>query len=210
MSKREFLRGEVLNLLDDKLKSFGYKLIKSDSSFIQKNSFGWNKFTITFLVSENGWTIRPGLLIRFDIVENLFHQVSNFEKKYQKGTPTLGVAIENLDTFGFNTRFDLNDTNQINSIVRELFELFKIVAIPFFAKFNKLSEVDSQLNKNIEDTSLTGDIFKGTKSLIIASLLKRNNLKELEKAYQSYYENFADGFYLPEYIKLKELLQTDA
>ncbi|MDO5617020.1 MAG: hypothetical protein Q4G16_12560 [Cruoricaptor ignavus] len=211
MTKRDFLRNEVLNLLGEKLKNFDFKLLKSDTSYINKTEFGWNKFTITFLLRDIGWIVRCGALIRFDIVENLFHQISDFDKKYQKGTPTIGTSIEDLGNSSTTpTRFELTNEIQINGVVSGLAELFENVAVPFFERYNKLSVIDEKLNSNTKDTSLTGDIFKGTKALITAKLTKRNNFDELATIYHSYYENFADGFYLPEYLRLKELLKSYA
>lgn len=211
MTDRGFLRNEVLVRLDKKLNSFGYKLSKSACEFTKKTDFGWNKYQIVFLIRDDGWELKPNLLVRFDIVENLFHQISGFDKKYQKGTPTIGISIEDLNNALITqTRFELTNEAQINSVVSSLFELFENVAVPFFEKFDKLSSIDDKLNSNIGDTSLTGDIFKGTKSLIIAKLMKRQDFDKLEHVYQSYYMNFAGGFYLPEYLRLKELLKSNA
>jgi len=209
MTEREFLKNEVLARLSEKLNPFGYKLSKAACEFTRKTDFGWNKYQIVFLIRDNGWEIKPSLLVRFNIVENLFHQISDFEKKYQKGTPTIGSAIEDLVNENIPARFNLINEAQINSIVKSLFELFEDVALPFFEKFDNLSFIDEKLNFNTEDTSLTGDIFKGTKSLIIAKLMKRQNFDELENIYHYYYVNFADGFYLPEYLRLKELLKSN-
>lgn len=211
MTEREYLKNEVLLRLSEKINSFGFKLSKSACEFTKKTDFGWNKYQIVFLLRDNGWELKPSLLVRFDVVENVFHQISDFDRKYQKGTPTIGTSIEDLDYSSITpTRFELTNEAQINSVVNDLFELFKNSAIPFFNKYDNLSEIDDRLNSCLEDTSLTGDIFKGTKSLITAKLTKRQDFDKLESVYQSYYENFLDGFYLPEYLRLKELLKSNA
>ncbi|MCF2490773.1 hypothetical protein [Dyadobacter sp. CY347] len=210
MTKREFLRYEVLNSLSVKLSSFGYKTSKANFEFIKKTNFGWNKYQLVFLIRDDGWEIKSSLLIRFDTIENLFHQISDFEKKYQKGTPTVGTSIEDLERLSSNSlSFQLSNESQINAIVSDLFELFKNVAIPFFEAYNDLQALDEKLNSNPMDTSLTGDIFKGMKALIIAKLVKRENYDELDKIYHSYYKYFANGFYLSGYQKLKELLNSN-
>lgn len=211
MTEREYLKNEVLLSLGEKINSFGFKLSKPACEFTKKTDFGWNKYQIVFLVRDDGWQLKPSLLVRFDIVENIFHQISNFDRKYQKGTPTIGISIEDLDYSSMTPiRFELTNKSQIKSVVNNLFELFKNTAIPFFNKYNILSDIDDKLNSCIEDTSLTGDIFKGTKSLITAKLTKRHDFDKLETVYQSYYENFSNGFYLPEYLRLTELLKSNA
>ncbi len=208
--KKNFLKQQVLNSLDEKLKIFGFKSKKSDDSFVQNTEFGRNMFSVTFLKKGTGWNIRPGLLIRFDIVENLFHQISDFEKKYQKGTPTMGTSIEDLDINGLETRFDLTEEEQIDIVTDKLFELFKSVGIPFFEKNNELRSAERAVNQDVSSTHLTGPIFKGMKGLILAKLFNRKDFTILQEKYLHYYENFSDGFYLPEYKRLMELLNTNS
>lgn len=210
MTKRNFLKNEALKSLSEKLKDYDFKLVKSDDSFIQKTEFGWKKFSTTFLLKKSeGWNIRPGLLVRFDVVEDLYHQVSGFEKKYHKGTPTLGTSIEDLNIHELETRFDLIEERQIDPVVNELFKLFKSVAIPFFEKYDNLPSIDHEINDSVNSVDLAGSIFKGTKGLILAKLLDRKDFGVLQEKYQHYYENFSDGFYLPEYLKMKELLSSN-
>ena len=97
---------------------------------------------------------------------------------------------------------------QINGVVNNLIELFDNVAEPFFRTYNNLPAIDEKLNSNFNDTSLTGDIFKGMKSLIIAKLVKRKDFDKIENIYHSYYKEFSNGFYLPEYLRLKEFLTS--
>jgi hypothetical protein len=210
MKKNEFLKSEVLTRLGEKLKSSGYKLSKSACEFTKKTDFGWNKYQIVFLNRDNGWELKPSLLVRFNEVENLFHQISDFDKKYQKVTPTIGTSIEDLVNSSITqTRLELTNEIQINGVVNSLIELFDNVADPFFRTYNNLHAIDEKLNSNVNDTSLTGDIFKGIKSLIIAKLIKRKDFCKIENIYHSYYKEFSNGFYLPEYLKLRELLKSN-
>ena len=84
MTEKEFLKHEVLDCLAEKLSSSGYKLSKTACEFNKKTDFGWEKYQIVFLNRDNGWELKPSLLVRFNEVENLFHQISGFDKKYQK------------------------------------------------------------------------------------------------------------------------------
>ena len=165
------------------------------------------KYQIVFLNRNGGWELKPSLLLRFDIVEDIFHKTSGFEERYKKGTPTIGTSIEDYQTDNNNYRFYLTDENQIDAIEQNLFLLFKKIALPFYEKFNSLEKVDKALNNDLEDTSLTGDIFKGSKSLIVAKLIGRDNYKELEDFYLQYYKEFANGFYFPDFKKLTKFLE---
>jgi len=208
-TERNYLKNAVLNGLESKLAIYGFKLTKSLPGFRKKTVFGRQDFHLVFLVRDKGWEINPGLLVRFDIIEDIYHQISRFEKKYQKGTHTIGTTIENLIKGGRESRFDLYGDSQILDVENKLFELFKSVALPFYDKYSDIKVVDKVLNENTEDTLLTGCIFKGFKSLITAKLLNRVDYLQLEQVYQTYYENFADGLYLSEYLKLKDYLNKN-
>lgn len=78
MTDREFLKNEILTLIDKKLNSFGYNLSKSAFYLTKKTEFAWNKYQIVFLIHEDGRELKPSLLVRFDVVENLFHQIFGF------------------------------------------------------------------------------------------------------------------------------------
>lgn len=209
MTERGFLKNEVLTRLDERLRPKGFKLSKAACEFVQKTDFGWNKYQLVFLVRVSGWEIQLGLLTRFDVVENLYHQISNFEKKYHRGTATIVTPIEDLVNSSITkAKFELTNETQISDIVSGLLELFENIAMPFFEKYNNLEAIDEQLNSNVKDVSLTGYISKGTTSLITAKLMKREDYDELESAYQSYYEWFSDGFYLPRYLRLKDFLRS--
>jgi len=205
-TQRDFLKNAILERLEKKLVIYGFNLNKSLPGFRKKTVYGWQDFHLVFLIRHKGWEIKPGLLVRFNIIEDIYHQVSSFEKKYQKGTHTIGVSIEDLEKNEMKGRFDLYEESQIDYVENKLFELFKSIALPFFDMYSNIKAIDKVLNGNPENTSLTGSIFKGTKSLIIAKLLEREDFAKLEQIYQTYYENFANGFYLSEYSKLKDYL----
>jgi hypothetical protein len=141
-------------------------------------------------------------------VEDIFHKTSEFEEKYKKGTPTIGTSIEDYQSNGKTYRYQMREEPHINVIAQELYIIFKEIALPFFDKYDTLEKIDKALNIKPEDTSLTGAIFKGSKALIIAKLMCRRNFKELADYYYNYYKNFSEGFYLPNYIRLKEFLEN--
>jgi len=208
VTQREFLKSAVLKGLEGKLAIYGFKLNKSLPGFRKKTIFFWQDFHLVFLVRDEGWEIKQGLLVRFNIVEDIYHQISGFEKKYQTGTPTIGVPVEELKKDWED--LDLYEESQIDYIEKKIFDLFISIAIPFYDKYNDIKAVDKSLNEAPEETSLTGSISKGTTSLIIAKLLDREDFARLEQIYQTYYENFANGFYLLRYLKLKDYLNKIA
>jgi hypothetical protein len=206
MTKRDFLKSELLKELEVKLKNFEFRLNKSLAEFTKKSKVGWYKYQIVFLIKDEGWELKPSLLLRIDVIEDIFHETSGFEEKYRKGTPTIGTSIEDYQSDGKRYRYHLNEEDQINAISQELYLLFHRIALPFFERYNSLEKIDEAINSNFKDTALTGDIFKGSKGLIVAKLIGSGNYKELEEIYFNYYRELSGGFYLPNYKRLMEHL----
>ncbi len=208
MTKRSFLKSELLKSLSTLFKSLGFQVNKSGEYF-KKNKDGLCSFHLVFLTRDEGWEINPTMAIRVDLIEDIFHKTSNFEEKFKKGTPTIGISIEKYLNNNKNYRFNLIKESQIDTITQELYSLFKDIALPFFDKFSSLEALDRALNTNLDDTSLTGSIFKGSKALIVAKLVNREDYKMIRDFYLSYYTSFSGGFYLPEFKELVALLDKD-
>ncbi|MFD2162262.1 hypothetical protein ACFSJU_07645 [Paradesertivirga mongoliensis] len=209
MTKREFLKQEVLKGVAYFAKPFGFTLNKSLGELSRKTVDGWEKYQIIFLQKDYGWQLHPTVLVRKNAVEDIFHQISDFEDKYKKGTPTIGSSIEALLSATIENRLTITDETEIDIVVNSLIDSFKEVALQFFNKYEPLSTIHTALNTRPEDTSLTGPIFKGFKGLIIAYLVESESYTDLKNVYKKYYQNFEAGFYLPNYERLIELLNTN-
>lgn len=210
MTKKEFLRQEVLKLVQQHLKQYGFTLNKQLAEFTKKNENGWIKFYLIFLERNQGWEINPTMQIRFNVVEDIFHKTSGFDMKYQKGTPTIGSSAENYLQTGYGTyRFALGEEEDIEGIVLHINDVFENMALPFYEKFIKLEEIERAINRDVKGSSLTGGIFVGSKGIILAKLLDHPNYEELRSIYMRYYEKFADGFYLPSYMDLVKYLDEN-
>ncbi|SEG51362.1 hypothetical protein [Algoriphagus boritolerans] len=100
------IKFQLLNCLQDKLKHTEFKLVKSKDGFVRRTAIGQQWFTFLFYTYENkkGVEVNPVIQIRFEEVEQLFHETSTFSEKDSKGTSTIGCSIENYlgnnaDTF---------------------------------------------------------------------------------------------------------------
>src|SRR5687767_13287699 len=120
MTEREFLKSELLKSVNEKLIEKGFVLNKTQAEFAKRDKDGWFKYQLIFLNRDTGWEINPAMLIRKNVVEDIFHKTSAFEAKYQKRTPTIGTSIENYINDGKAYRFYLADENQINEIALQL------------------------------------------------------------------------------------------
>jgi hypothetical protein len=80
---------------------------KSLAEFTKRTSEGWHKFQLVFLSCANGWEIIPAMLIRKNVVEDLYHRASFFDAKYHKTTPNIGITVEKLRNDEQSYRFVL-------------------------------------------------------------------------------------------------------
>lgn len=207
MSIRKELKKQLLEVLKKKFGELGYKL-NLKNEFMKDTDWGWFKFQLIFLkLSTGGWLIKPAVQVRFHIVENIFHRTSGFELKYQKDTPTVGTKLEDFISRG-KYAFELHKIDDVSEISRQLFESFLEIALPFFEKYSSLESLQAEINGDFNNLHLTGPIFKGYKGIILAKLLRCENLDEIVEVYMGYYKKFADGFYLPEFVNLVQDIEN--
>jgi len=201
-------KNRLLELLYDHIKQYNFVLNKQLAEFTKKQKDGWDKFHLIFLNRSEGWEINIGMLIRKDIVENIYHKASYFEPKYHKTTPTLGITVENFINDGKEYRCYLNSENDIEKCVTYIENLFIKIALPFFEKYDSLKEMDRVINIKNGESIFFGPIYGGSLGIILVKLVGNTNYSFFLEKYYNYYKNFSDGFYLPEYEKLVKVLDT--
>lgn len=210
MTKREFLKSELLKDLIKPFDSFNYKLNKTSGEVYKRDKEGWTRLTIIFLTNaQGGWTINTSIGIRKNSIEDIFHETSGFEAKYQKGTSTIGCFIEDYIKDYSNVRIALFEEQQLKEAKEAIINLFENVAKEYFHNFNNIKTIDDLLNSRPnEDTVHSNEIFRGSKGVITAKLTDRGNYSELVDIYCKKYEEFSNGFYLPAYKKLIDFLRN--
>jgi len=207
MTKREFLRLELLKRLDEELKRHGFKLNKQQGEFTRRTKEGWHQYQIVFVLKDEGWSVRPAVFIRVHQVEDIFHRTSGFEQKYQRGTPTIGLSLSSYVDEPDKYSYMLTEESQIDVLASFYLDSFHKQALQFFKFYDDLKIMEKTINTDPYDIKFTGPIFKGSKGLILAKLTKSANYDDLVEKYTSYYEKFSDGFYLPSFSDLVEDLK---
>ncbi|TVT42865.1 hypothetical protein FNT36_01875 [Hymenobacter setariae] len=207
MTNRE-LRNSLLDLLALELKPAGFVLNKAQAEFTNRLKDGWEKFQLIFLTRSEGWEINSGVLLRRNLVEEIYHKASYFEAKYHKTTPTIGIALENFYNDGNSYRLTLASETDILPSFHRLLYLFNNVAIPFFGKYSSLEELDKEVNIEIRKSIFSGPKYEGNLGIILAKLVDNPHYSKLEEKYRNYYKKLSNGFYLPEYEGVIEVLKN--
>ncbi|MCL9807418.1 hypothetical protein NAT51_17960 [Flavobacterium amniphilum] len=165
------LKDILLDYLDKELIQYNFKLNKKLGEFTSKSKEGWKKLQLIFLIRDEGWEINLGMLIRKDLVENIYHKASYYEPKYHKITPTIGTTIENYINDGKNHRFCLNSNKDLAFCYTEILKLFKEIALPFFEKYDRIEEIEKAVNMKNRDSVFSGIKYGGNIGIILAKLV---------------------------------------
>ena len=207
--KNKELRNALLTSLASDLSVNGYLLNKGLEAFTKKLPDGWNRFSLTFL-DYDGWEVKPSMLIRKNLVEDIYHRTSFFEPKYHNTTPTIGISVENLLNNGSDYRFLLTEEKDIEPCRQWVLKTFFDIAEPFFTKYNSLEELDKAVNVLQGKSIFSGPKFEGNVGIILAKLVGNIHYNEFVEKYRKYYEWFSNGYYMPEYegvLKTLSLLE---
>ena len=207
MSK-ELNKNKILELLRDRLKVHGFILNKRLSEFTKKQKDGWDKFHLIFLNRYEGWEIDIGMLIRKNLVEDIYHKASYFEPEYHKTTPTLGITVEDFINDGKKYRCFLNSENDIEKCAKYIENLFVKVVLPFFEEYNSLKKMDEAVNIKNGTSIFSGLKYEGNLGIILAKLVKNPDYNFFLEKYRNYYIHFSNGFYLSEFEKLIKVLES--
>ncbi|NML63985.1 hypothetical protein HHL22_02090 [Hymenobacter sp. RP-2-7] len=157
---------------------------------------------------SESWEINPVMLLRKNVVEDIYHKASYYEVKYHKTTPTIGIALENFNNDGNPYRLQLARQEDITFCHNRLAGLFQNVAIPFFEKYDRLDELDKEVNIISRKSLFSGLKYEGNLGIILAKLVDNPNYYKLEEKYREYYQQFSNGFYLSEYEGVVKILKS--
>lgn len=206
MTNRD-LRNTLLVLLAAEFEPYGFVLNKAQAEFTKRSPDGWQKFHLVFLVRSEGWEINPGMLIRKNVVEDIYHKASYFEPKYHRTTPTIGIPMADFIRDGKDYRFQLNTEADLTPDFQGLAALFKQVVLPFFGQYDSIEELDREVNIETRKSIFSGLKYEGSVGLILAKLTDNPRYNQLERKYRSHYQLLSNGFYLPEYEGVVEALK---
>ncbi len=208
MTKREFLKSELLKKIEERISEYGFKLNRQLSEFNRKTKAGWHKFQILFILKPDSWEVEPAIFIRINQVEDIFHRTSGFEPKYQKGTHTIGLSLNAYVGEMGKYKYILTEESQIDKLASFYLSAFDEHVLPFFREYDDMNVMEKIINADPYDPKFTGSIFKGSKGLILAKLTGRDNYDELVKRYTRYYEELSNGFYLASFKALVEDMEN--
>ncbi len=206
---RKQLKKLLLATVGDGLDAAEYQLKLMKDSFIRKHEATSWIYQLVFLENGIGWRIQPSVGVRIERVEEIFHQTSGFEAKYQKDTPTIGGFVGSIrGGTNRNCEFLLNGEEDIPQVADALIRVLHDFAVPWFKRFSSLPAIDAELNdKPSERTpNRVAPWLRCATGSIVARLVDRPQYDELVAVYLDTMRSSDKGFYLVRYQALLDSL----
>lgn len=176
----------------------GFKYIRTKEWFVRDSPGVREVFALGFAVYD--WLeVIPGLSLRVDEVETIFHRTSGFEKKYQAQTAALTATLRSLagDETGYSYR--VTGAADVRGAAGRLENDFREVVLPYFAENASLSRIDELLNSDPEAPSRhnLNEYHRCAYGLIVAHLCQRKDYARLAEVYRRKMAATNNGFFSP-------------
>jgi hypothetical protein len=205
------LKKAVLSSLSPELVKCGFSFKLKNNLFIRRRGEVTDQFQLVWLDAKPGYRIQPNVGVRIEQVEDIFHQTSGFESKYQKDTPTMGNSIGIFLTGDSrDCEFLLESKSEADSTAEKIAGVFREFALPYFERWGSLTAIDAELNnKRGERThQRVGAWFRCSTGIIVAKLVGRPDYEQLAAFYAEIMTQDNKGFYLKRFQALVKSLES--
>ncbi len=175
MHKRT-LKNKIFDFLTPLLKEKGFKAQKSKDRFVRKTAFGFQGISYHLVALGDELTLTFYFLIRFDEVENLWHQVSLTNPKKQPDTATLIVEQRHVDGIVINA-YTIKDEQASDQALLYFFENNLVAGERLFQNMATLEQVTALWNKspNAPINFMKNLEKRAIKGVILAFLTNHHN-----------------------------------
>ncbi len=209
--KAKSLKVQMFEALDQSLSKEGFKLNASRGAFIRKRTPELSDiFQLVCPLGSPGWRVQPDVGVRIETIENIYHQIAGFEKKYQKGTCTVGSSV-GIILAGDARRceFGLATAADLPAVVQGVERVFHEFALPYFERYGSIEAIDELLNTDpLQPTPHKILWDRYAIGLITAKLLGRANFEELARIARERVALMNKGAFMPKIEALLALLET--
>ena len=202
-------RAELVATLAPRMAARGFPLVKSKQWYQHKQSGLKQIYELEF-VDRVDYSVRPGIRMRIDEMEKIFHRTSGFEKKYQSGH-TIGISLMSYVRDHKQFRYNLGHVDQVPQIASQIESAFDTVAAPWFEKYSTVAALDALLNTEPDKLSsyYLVEWVRCAHGLIAARLTHRPDYDKLAATYSKAMKRISKGFYSDDFEALVRDLEDD-
>lgn len=202
-------RAELVATLAPRMAARGFPLVKSKQWYQQKQPGLKRIYNLDF-INYVDYVVQPGIRMRIDEMEKIFHRTSGFEKKYQSGH-TIGISLMSYVRDHKQFRYDLGDVDQVPLVASQIESAFDTVAAPWFEKYSTVAALDALLNTEPDKLSIyyLAEWLRCAFGLIAARLNQRPDYEELAVTYSKAMKRISKGFYSDRFEALVRDIEDD-
>jgi hypothetical protein len=206
------VKAAILSALTPELTRSGFSYRPSSERFVRKAGKGIAHY-YHVLITESEPFVRGDVHIasRLDVVEDIFHRTSGYERRYQSPTPTMGGA---LDAITGNPEFKMlldreNGPHRAQSML--LSPCMLAFYEEWYSHFSQLKNIDHELNDDPlrETPNRPMPWLRCSTGIIVACLTGSADYDALARTYSEVMLGFSNGFYLPRFEALMNDLATE-
>ena len=144
------MKKALLASVGEKLSLYGFNKKAVMQSFYRGIEEGWVCAHLSFIDHYDDFDVKIDVAIRFNKVEDLVNEHSNYlTKKEKDNTSTLGVDLGNLSG-NRPQRWTINAEEQIGSVAESIFDVFSMYGEPYLKKYSTIDKAYSLLSSDEE------------------------------------------------------------
>lgn len=205
------IKSALFTSLRPELAKHGFSLKATQGRFVRRRGEVSDIFQLVCLDGKPGYRIQPNVGVRVERIEDIFHQISGLEAKFQKDTPTIGSSVGiYLTGDSRSCEFLLESPSEVGSITEKIVRVFHEFGLPYFDRLGSIQAIDAALNSNAPERTPHRVLafFRCSTGIIVAKLVGRPNYDELVALYTDVMTRDNDGFYFKRFQELLTLLKT--
>lgn len=203
----------VFSTVARELEPAGFVLDAGKERFAKRHDGLVDVYQLVCVDEKPGWRIRPNVAVRVDLLEDIFHRASGFEGRYQADTISIGGVVGSiLHGSARACEFVVQSEASVVPVAAEIVNVFRQAAIPYFAKYEQLREIDIELNDRPTERTQhrVAPWLRCSTGLIVARLVGRSDYRSLLSIYEDVMRRVDNGFYLPRFEALARQLESQA
>lgn len=192
------LKAALLEELRRPCEAAGFRYVRTKERFVRETPAARQAFAFDFAI-YNWLDVAPGLSLRLQEVEAIFHRTSGFEKKYQAETATLSATLRSLAGDETTYSYRIASAADVTGVATRVEDDFQGIVLPYFAENASLSRVDELLNSDPEAPCRhnLNEYHRCAYGLIVGHLCHRKDYSRLVEVYRRKMATTNNGFFLP-------------
>jgi len=204
------LRQAVLDGLQPRLASEGFKLKRSDDQFVRNLEGVTHYFAFIFQNERPGCHVEPLVKLRINRVQEIFHQFMDWGP-HSPPSHTLALTLGHcVCDEGRSCEFFVGSVDDVPAQVEHLMRVFHGSALPYYQHWQSLQAIDAELNDRSPDSPslhLRAESMRFPVAIIVAKLVGRSDFDQLAANYMRKTCLHPAGFYRPSFEALVSYLK---